>query len=65
LRSKRLRYSELDQIPGIGPKRKQELLKKFRSISAIRQASLPELERFLPKDAANAVYQHFQNREEG
>ena len=27
LRSKRLRYSELDAIPGIGPKRKQDLLK--------------------------------------
>ena len=59
LRSKRLRYSELDQIPGIGPKRKELLLKSFRSVSAIRQATLPELERLLPADAANAVYQHF------
>ena len=59
LRSKRLRYSQLDQIPGIGPKRKQELLKVFRSIQAISQASLGELERCLPKDAAAAVYQHF------
>ena len=59
LRSKRLRYSQLDQIPGIGPKRKQELLKLFRSIQAISQASLGELQRCLPKDAAAAVYQHF------
>ena len=58
-RSKRLRYSELDQIDGIGPKRKELLLKKFRSIAAISQATLPELERLLPKDAATAVYQHF------
>ena len=64
LRSKRLRYSELDGIPGIGPKRKQELLKKYRSISAISQASLPELERMLPKDAAAAVYHHFHRPEE-
>jgi len=64
LRSKRLRYSELDGIPGIGPKRKQELLKTFKSLSAIGQASLAELERLLPKDAAMAVYQHFQNKEE-
>jgi len=63
LRSKRLRYSELDQIPGIGPKRKQDLLKTFRSISAIRQATMSELERILPKDAAAAVYQHFKNKE--
>ena len=59
LRSKRLRYSELDRIPGIGPKRKELLLKKFHSISAIRDATLPELERLLPADAANAVYQYF------
>ena len=59
LRSKRLRYSELDQIPGIGPKRKELLLKSFRSVSAIGQATLQELERILPADAAQAVYQHF------
>ena len=64
LRSKRLRYSELDQIPGIGPKRKEELLKTFRSLTAIGQATLPELERLLPKDAALAVYRHFHEREE-
>ena len=59
LRSRRLRYSELDSIPGIGPKRKEELLKVFKSIAGIRQASLYELERILPKDAAGAVYRHF------
>ena len=64
LRSKRLRYSELDQIPGIGPKRKQELLKQFKSLTAIGQASLPELERLLPNDAAMAVYQHFHKERE-
>ena len=63
LRSKRLRYSELDRIPGIGPKRKQELLKQFKSLTAIGQATLPELERLLPKDAAAAVYHHFRSKE--
>ncbi len=63
LRSKRLKYSALDNIPGIGPKRKQDLLKKFKSITAIRQATLPELERLLPRDAANAVYRHFREEE--
>ena len=63
LRSKRLRYSELDRIPGIGPKRKQELLKAFKSLAAIGQASLAELERLLPKDAAAAVYHHFRQEE--
>lgn len=64
LRSKRLRYSELDSIPGIGPKRKQELLRQFKSLTAIGQATLPELERLLPKDAAAAVYHHFRKKEE-
>ena len=63
LRSKRLRYSELDGIPGIGPKRKQELLRQFKSLTAIGQATLPELERLLPKDAAAAVYHHFHSEE--
>lgn len=64
LRSKRLRYSELDGIPGIGPKRKQELLRQFKSLTAIGNATLPELERLLPKDAAAAVYHHFRHKEE-
>ena len=63
-RSKRLKYSALDQIPGIGPKRKQELLKQFKSITAIAQASIVELERLLPKDAASAVYHYFHQNQE-
>lgn len=65
LRSKRLRYSELDRIPGIGPKRKQDLLKHFKSLTAISQATLQELERLLPKDAAASVYHHFRRKEDG
>ena len=64
LRSKRLRYSELDNIPGIGPKRKEELLKTFKSLANIRMATLSELERILPKDAANAVFLHFKELED-
>lgn len=63
LRSKRLRYSELDRIPGVGPKRKQELLKKFKSLSAMGKASREELEQVLPRDAAEAVYRHFHKEE--
>lgn len=62
LRSKRLRYSELDNIPGVGPKRKQVLLKTFKSLSAIKQAKLQELERVLPQNVAAAVYQHFHDK---
>lgn len=66
LRSKRLKYSELDTIPGVGPKRKQALLKTFKSLTGIAGASIEELERLLPRDAAAAVYQHFhKNTQEG
>lgn len=64
LRSKRLKYSELDAIPGIGPKRKEELLKTFKSLAGIKKATLYELERILPKDAAGAVYNHFSKQKE-
>ena len=64
LRSKRLRYSALDEIPGIGPKRKELLLKHFKSLTAISQAELSDLERLLPADAATAVYQYFRKSEE-
>ena len=43
LRGERGIASQLDQIPGIGPRRRQLLLKTFGSIEAIRAASLDEL----------------------
>lgn len=63
LRSKRLRYSELDAIEGIGPKRKQDLLKHFKSIAAIKAASMDELLRVLNVPTANNVYHHFHKQE--
>lgn len=43
LRSKAARKSILDQIPGIGPKRKKALLKHFGSVKRIREASIEQL----------------------
>jgi len=43
LRSKKGIKSSLDNIPGIGPKRRNNLLKTFGSLDAIRAASLPQL----------------------
>jgi excinuclease ABC subunit C len=43
LRSSRTITSQLDEVPGIGPKRRSALLKHFGSIEAIRAASLEEL----------------------
>jgi excinuclease ABC subunit C len=43
LRHKEAIVSALDNIPGIGPRRKKALLKKFGSIEAIKEASVEEL----------------------
>jgi excinuclease ABC subunit C len=43
VRTKRAFKSQLDDVPGIGPKRKAELIKKFGSVKAIREASVDEL----------------------
>ncbi len=65
LRSKRLRYSQLDGIEGIGPKRKQDLLKTFGSIKAIRNASVAELERLLPSNVAARLYKYLHDETTG
>lgn len=44
LRDKRTTRSALDDIPGIGPKRKRALLRKFGSVKGVAQASLEELQ---------------------
>ena len=63
LRGKRMKGSTLDKIPGIGEKRRTELLKRFKTVSAVRQAGLQELQSVLPRDAAAAVYQFFHQEE--
>ena len=42
-RSSRMRKSVLDDIPGLGPKRRQQLVKYFGSVARIRQASVEEI----------------------
>ena len=64
LRSRRVKGSTLEQIPGIGAKRREELLKRFHSLSAIRAASLQELGSVLPRDAAASVYQYFHGEDQ-
>lgn len=63
LRSKHLRESVLDVIPGIGPERKKMLLKKFRSVSAVRKASAEELMDVLGAKTGQAVYNYFHQGE--
>ena len=57
LRSKSMKRSQLDNIPGIGEKRKAALMKKFKTVKAIRSASQEELSAVIPAPAARAVYE--------
>lgn len=43
MRDKRMQGSELDEVPGIGPKRRRMLLRTFGSIEAIRRASVTDI----------------------
>ena len=56
-------HSQLDGIPNVGEARKKALLKEFRSVKAIREAPLEELQKVVPKNAALSVYQHFHGSE--
>lgn len=60
-RGKKVTASALDGIEGIGPRRKQALLKQFSSVARIRQASLEELEQVpgMNRSSAEKVYRHF------
>lgn len=54
-RSKSQLRSELDSIPGVGPKTKQLLLKSFKSVKRIREASLEELTQIVGESKAKAI----------
>ena len=60
LRQKALSESVLDEIPNVGPRRKQVLLQKFGSIDAIRRASLDELlsVKGIPRNVAENINKH-------
>ncbi|WP_353096824.1 excinuclease ABC subunit UvrC [Tissierella praeacuta] len=67
LRSKKMFKSELDDIKGIGEKRKVELLKHFQSIDKIKNATIEELleVKGMNKLAANELYNHFNKNKGG
>ena len=64
LRSRRVRGSKLEEIPGVGPKRRETLLKTFKSVRAIEDASLTALEDAIGKAAGRAVYDYFHQTQE-
>ena len=52
IRSKGLYASILDNVEGIGPKRKEALLKKYKTVSNMQKQSIEELSKFIPKEVA-------------
>ena len=56
--------SKLDAIPGVGEKRRNDLIKAFKSLKAVREAGLSQLELVVPKNTARAVYEYFHGNEE-
>ena len=59
-RSKHALHSELDDITGIGPKTRDALLKAFKSVKRIKEATLDQLATAIGPSKANTVYRHFQ-----
>ena len=58
-RSKRALHSEMDDIKGIGPKTRDELLNALKSVKKIREAELSTLSNLIGPAKAKIVYQHF------
>ena len=58
-RSMRDLRSELDQVPGIGPRRRRALLTHFGSLAGVRRATREELDAVVGPKAASAVIDYF------
>ena len=56
LRSKAQTKSILDEIEGVGPKRKKELLKVFGGITKLKEATIEELKEVVPQQVAENIY---------
>ena len=58
-RSKHALHSELDDIKGIGPKAKEALLKRFKTVKAIKESNSEALEEVLGKAKAKILQEYF------
>lgn len=65
LTEKTMRESVLDDIPGVGPERKKELLKHFQSVDKIRKAGVEELDQVkgISESIAKNIYNYFNNED--
>ena len=63
IRSKGSLSSILDEIPGIGEKRRKDLIKEFKSINKIKEASIEELSKVIPEDVAKNIKEYLKDDE--
>lgn len=61
LRRKSAKYSELDQIPGVGEKRKRQLIRHFGSLKNLKAATVDEIKKVkgIPESLAMQIWQNF------
>jgi len=66
VRLRRATSSVLDEIPGVGPKRKQALLRHFGSVKRLREASVEEIAGVpsIPRSVAEAIYETLHKEEQ-
>ncbi len=62
-RSKHALRSEMDNIKGVGPKTRDELLKGLKSVKRIRESELSAIEEIIGKAKAKIVYDYFHQKE--
>ena len=60
IRSKGALSSILDNIDGIGEVRKKNILKKYKTITKMKEASVEELSEIMPKNVATSFYEYLQ-----
>jgi len=56
LRSKGMTHSLLDDVKGIGPARKKELQKRYKSMKQMKEATAEQLQEILPEQVAKELY---------
>ena len=61
-RSKRMLHSELDDLPGIGEKRRRLLIERFGSVSGVKQASEQDLMNVLGRKVGRTLYEELHVR---
>ena len=55
-RNKAMKVSYLDDVPGLGPKRKEMIYRAYSDIDKLKNASVEELSQFLPNDVATTLF---------